>query len=55
MIEYFTKADEEYGRRVKEGIAKAMETEKDTQHTSLAAADKATGKAKRMGHEADPY
>ena len=55
MIEYFTKADKNYGKRVKEGVAKAKEMEKDTQHTSSAAADKATDKAKRMGHEADTY
>lgn len=55
MIEYFTKADEEYGRRVKEGLAKAMEMMGDKINTSSADADKATKKAEEMGHEADPY
>ena len=55
MIEYFTNADEDYGRRVKEGLAKAMEMRKDTTHTSSAEADEATHKAEQMGHEADPY
>lgn len=55
MIEYFTNADEEYGKRVKDGVADAMEMRKDTTHTSSAEADAATDKAKQMGHEADPY
>jgi len=55
MIEYFTYADEDYGRRVKEGIAEAMKMMKDSKHTSTAAADEATDQAKQMGHEADPY
>ncbi|MDQ0971781.1 hypothetical protein QFZ31_001659 [Neobacillus niacini] len=55
MIEYFTNADEDYGRRVKEGVANAMEMRNDTTHTSTAEADEATDKAKKMGHEADPY
>ncbi|MFT4417033.1 catalase [Fredinandcohnia humi] len=55
MFEYFTNADPEYGRRVKEGVAKAMEMMKDASHTSSAAADKAVDKAEKMGHEADPY
>ncbi|WP_307198166.1 catalase-related domain-containing protein [Neobacillus niacini] len=55
MIEYFTKADEDYGKRIKEGIAKVGEMEKDIKHTSSAATDVATDKEKRMGHEADPY
>lgn len=55
MIEYFTKADENYGKRVKEGITKALEMEKDLKHSSSAAADEAVEKAKQMGHEADPY
>lgn len=55
MLEYFTNADEDYGRRIREGLAKAMEMMKDSGHTSSAAADKAVDKAENMGHEADPY
>lgn len=55
MIEYFTNADEDYGRRVKEGVANAMEMRNDTTHTSSAEADEVADKAKQMGHEADPY
>lgn len=55
MLEYFTNADEEYGKRVKEGLAQAMEMSKDSNNTSSAAADEAAHKAKQMGQEADPY
>ncbi|MBY0147368.1 catalase [Neobacillus niacini] len=55
MIEYFTHADEDYGKRVRDGVAKAMEMREETTHTSTADADDATDKAKQMGHEADPY
>ncbi|MFS0865015.1 catalase [Fredinandcohnia sp. 179-A 10B2 NHS] len=55
MLEYFTNADEDYGRRVREGLSKAMELMKDADHTSSAAADKAVDKAENMGREADPY
>lgn len=55
MIEYFTKADEEYGRRVKEGVEAAIKMMDDKEHTSSAAADEASEKAKQMGKEADPY
>ncbi|WP_010676843.1 catalase [Bacillus timonensis] len=51
MIEYFTNADEDYGRRVKEGLAKAM----DTTDTSSAAANEAVEKSKNMGQESDRY
>jgi len=46
MVEYFTKADPEYGRRVSEGLAAA---------NAASAADKAVDKANRMAHGADPY
>ncbi|WP_235828126.1 catalase [Brevibacillus migulae] len=46
MIDHFTKADPDYGRRVAEGLAQA---------NAASAADKAVNKAERMGHEADPY
>jgi len=51
MLEYFTNADEEYGRRVREGLAKAM----DTTNTSSAAANEAVEKSKNMGQESDRY
>lgn len=53
MIEYFTKADEEYGKRVREGLANASISDK--KNTGSADADAATKKAEQMGHEADPY
>jgi len=46
MIDHFTKADPDYGRRVAEGLALA---------NAASAADKAVNKAERMGHQADPY
>ncbi|OLN22942.1 catalase [Domibacillus antri] len=55
MIENFTKADEEYGRRVLEGLDKAMEEMNAKEHTGSAGADSAVDKARKMGHEADPY
>ncbi|WP_046179787.1 catalase [Domibacillus tundrae] len=57
MIEHFTKADEEYGRRVAEGLEKAnKEMDSESKHnTGSAAADEAAGNAKEKGHEADPY
>lgn len=51
MLEYFTNADEEYGRRVREGLAKAM----DTTDNSSAAANEAVEKSKNMGQESDGY
>lgn len=51
MIEYFTNADEDYGRRVKDGISQSLKMDS----TSSAAADEAVKKAEKMGHEADPY
>lgn len=57
MIEHFTIADADYGRRVSEGLAeakKAMANEEKT-HTGSYEADKATDNAKKLGHEADPY
>nr|WP_304216226.1 catalase [Fredinandcohnia onubensis] len=51
MLEYFTNADEDYGRRVREGLAKAM----DTTDNSSAAANEAVEKSKNMGQESDGY
>ncbi|PEL09881.1 catalase [Bacillus sp. AFS017336] len=53
MVGYFTKADEEYGRRVREGLEKANSNR--SEHTSTEAADVASDKAKNMGHESDRY
>lgn len=51
MLEYFTNADEDYGRRVREGLAKAM----DTTDNSSASANEAVEKSKNMGQESDGY
>lgn len=51
MIEYFTNADEDYGRRVREGLANA----KDTTDNSSAAAQEAVEKSKTMGQKTDGY
>ena len=55
MIEHFTKADEEYGRRVKEGLANDLEEMEQENVTSSPRADEAVKKAEDMGHDAEPY
>src|SRR5690554_4359643 len=70
MVEHFTKADEDYGRRVKEGIEKAMKElqEKGTEYEipgreagkskfglGSIAANEATKEAVERSYEADPY
>lgn len=70
MIEYFTKADEDYGRRVKEGIANKMaelkgkgsgnmvpgrESIKSKFGEGTTAAKEATQDAVEKSREADPY
>lgn len=70
MVEHFTKADDEYGRRVKEGIQqkmqelKALEAEnkipgRESVHlkftSGTVAANEATQEAVKKSHEADPY
>ena len=69
MIEHFTKADEDYGRRVKEGIEKKMkemqkmkenkvpgrESGKSKYGQGSLAANEATEDAVKKSHEADPY
>nr|WP_242009826.1 catalase [Halalkalibacter nanhaiisediminis] len=57
MIEHFTKADSDYGRRVSEGLAKAKEANKNQnkKHTTTVKAQKAMYSAQRKGHKADPY
>lgn len=52
-IEYFTKADPDYGRRVKEGLEQAKR--ETGEHTSSAAADQAVEKSQNMGHSSDRY
>lgn len=49
MIRNFTQADEEYGRRVAEGLEKARKESSGDQR------EEAVHDAERMGHEADPY
>ncbi|MBL0385180.1 catalase [Tumebacillus sp. ITR2] len=53
MIEYFTKADPEYGQRVLDGLALANRG--SNEHTSSASADSAVDAAKKMGGESDRY
>ncbi|MHA2896098.1 catalase [Bacillus cereus] len=55
MIEYFLKADVEYGNQVKEGIAKFNQLKHNKKNMGAANADKAVEKANSMGHEVDPY
>ncbi len=52
MIEYFAQADEEYGRRVAEGLEQAKA---EMGATGSEKAHKAAEKAKEEGHKADPY
>lgn len=49
MVEYFTNADEDYGRRVREGLEQARKGSNETVR------EQAVEDANRMGHEADPY
>ncbi|MBS4220727.1 catalase [Bacillus sp. FJAT-49711] len=53
MIEYFTNADPDYGKRVADGIANAKQNSDG--HTSSSSADKAMEDAEKMGHETDGY
>jgi len=57
MIEHFTKADSDYGKRLSEGLAKAKKEmeNKGKDHSGTYEADKASDKAGKAGHEADPY
>ena len=70
MIEHFAKADEDYGRRVKEGIEKKMkeiqgmekenkvlgrESGQSKYGQGSLAANKATEDAVKKSHKADPY
>jgi catalase len=53
MLEYFTNADSDYGRRVKERLTRVQETVKE--HTSTAAADRTAREAVSMGQRTDGY
>ncbi len=53
MVDYFTEADAEYGKRVREGLEKA--NRERSEHTINHAADNALDKSKSMGHESDRY
>ncbi|MED1467481.1 catalase [Bacillus salipaludis] len=53
MIEYFTNADPDYGKRVREGLEKAKR-EMQT-HTSTAAADETARNAQNKGRKTDGY
>ncbi|PEF60922.1 catalase [Bacillus cereus] len=55
MIEYFSEADEEYGRRVKEGIFKANQSKNTKRNVGTVQADEAANNVHNMGHEADSY
>lgn len=55
MIEHFTKADEEYGRRVKESLDMAKKEMDENEHTSTVDADQAVEDLEHKGREADPY
>jgi len=58
MIEHFTQADEDYGRRVKEGIAakmKEMQADKAQKGEGSISANEAVDKAENSGTEAEPY
>lgn len=54
MVEMFYACDEDYGRRVKEGIQQASAMMEDTGGAS-AAADKAVKQAERKGKDAEAY
>ncbi|WP_240763129.1 catalase [Paenibacillus thalictri] len=53
MIDYFTKADPDYGRRVTDGLADAQR--ESGEHTGSAKADQAVRNAQREGEPARPY
>ena len=53
MVEHFTNADPDYGKRVREGLEKVKR--EMTEHMSTAAADMAQKKSENMGHKTDGY
>ena len=58
MIDHFTQADEDYGNRVKSGIAekmKQLQAEHSTQGEGSIEAKKAVNQVDNMGTDAEPY
>jgi catalase len=53
MVDYFTNADPDYGKRVRDGLENAKR--EMTEHMSTAAADMALHKSENMGHKTDGY
>jgi catalase len=53
MVDYFTNADPDYGKRVREGLENAKREK--TKHMSTEAADIAIKKSENMGHKTDGY
>jgi catalase len=53
MVEYFTNADPEYGKRVQEGLEKAKRNM--TKHTGSAEADRTVQTSEDLGHSSDGY
>ncbi|MFC4323894.1 catalase KatX [Litchfieldia salsa] len=57
MVEYFTKCDEDYGRRVKEGLSSEEHSPMETHRGPIGSTEteQAVQNAKKMGHPSDPY
>ncbi|MCX7570248.1 catalase [Tumebacillus sp. DT12] len=55
MIGYFTEADSDYGRRVREGLKDELAKRAGQAHTGTAEADRAVDDAKGMGGRTDGY
>ncbi|GGK85031.1 catalase [Rufibacter glacialis] len=55
MIEHFTLADEDYGRRVREGLALTTKSHEDKGPSGSISPQEGIEQAKQMSHPADPY
>ena len=55
MVEHFTKCDEDYGRRVKEGLEKAKNQMHSSGPSGAAKTEEAVKQAQDVSHEAKPY
>ncbi|GAB2541703.1 catalase [Rufibacter soli] len=55
MIEHFTLADEDYGRRVAEGLAKTSKAKDDKGPIGATSPEAGVQEALKSGHSADPY
>ncbi|WP_210465670.1 catalase [Rufibacter roseolus] len=55
MIEHFTLADEDYGRRVREGLAKTTKSQDDKGPIGAISPQEGIDQAKQVSHPADPY